>query len=338
MGVGGNVTGRMPCTVTCHVAMPSRRGVLFHQHGYRYVASYDNVGYYRNMNACWWKGGGFCGRMGVFLSCAALTPRTNNNNNNNSNRSGYVLLPCGSVSVNASLLPLDNEEEDDGGEGDKHDSGNHPGRTDTGKGGYVEVGIIGPPHGVQGECKVQPLTDWPEERLGKKGARYLIPPSTNKMIKSPATMKNTTSSNGIAEERKVMLMRGRASIYKGREVWIVKIKGINSPEEVQAIRGYALCVHESVREDLEDEDEFYVQQLIGLRVVELESGADVGIVADIMDGTGSHDVLCITMETGETALVPFAKEIVPEIDMENGVMRISPPEGLLDIYRKKTKK
>lgn len=35
----------------------------------------------------------------------------------------------------------------------------------------VEVGIVGPPHGVRGEFKVQPLTDFPEDRLGTPGPR-----------------------------------------------------------------------------------------------------------------------------------------------------------------------
>lgn len=36
---------------------------------------------------------------------------------------------------------------------------------------WVEVGRVGPPHGVRGEFKVQPLTDFPEERLGTPGPR-----------------------------------------------------------------------------------------------------------------------------------------------------------------------
>lgn len=36
----------------------------------------------------------------------------------------------------------------------------------------VEVGILHGPHGVRGEIKVQPLTDFPEERLGSAGIRY----------------------------------------------------------------------------------------------------------------------------------------------------------------------
>lgn len=36
---------------------------------------------------------------------------------------------------------------------------------------WVEVGRVGPPHGVRGEMKVQPLTDFPEDRLGEPGPR-----------------------------------------------------------------------------------------------------------------------------------------------------------------------
>jgi 16S rRNA processing protein RimM len=199
---------------------------------------------------------------------------------------------------------------------------------DSREGEYIEIGIVGPPHGVKGEFKVQSLTDWPEERLGQKGTRYLKAPE------STFHMARLKPSQGI---EKVTLMRGKASVYKGREVWIVKIKGINSPEEAQAIRGYTLMVHESVRDDLDDEDEFYVQQLIGLRV-ELMNNDVVGTVVDIMDGTGTHDVLCIEHVDKEgTILLPFAREIVPVVDITEGILQITPPEGLLEMYQKKPK-
>lgn len=38
---------------------------------------------------------------------------------------------------------------------------------------WVEIGRIGPPHGVRGEMKVQPLTDFPEDRLGEPGPRWV---------------------------------------------------------------------------------------------------------------------------------------------------------------------
>ena len=196
---------------------------------------------------------------------------------------------------------------------------------------YIEIGIVGPPHGVRGEFKVQSLTDWPEQRLGQKGTRYLRPPeSTFHMARL-----QTEEANRVT---KVTLMRGQASVYKGREVYICKIKGINTPEEARAIHGHTLLVHKSARDELEDEDEFYVQELVGLRVELLETGEEVGTVQDIMDGTGTHDVLQIVNEAGQAILLPFVKEMVPEVDMDAGVLRATPPEGLLEVYTREIKK
>lgn len=195
---------------------------------------------------------------------------------------------------------------------------------------YIEIGIVGPPHGVKGEFKVQSLTDWPQERLGQKGTRYLRPPETTYHMARVQTEQPRIT--------KVTLMRGQSSVYKGREVFICKIKGINTPEEARAIHGHTLMVHTSARDELQDDDEFYVQQLVGLRVELLESGEEVGVVEDIMDGTGTHDVLQIVNAAGQAILLPFVKEIVPEVDMDAGVLRTTPPEGLLEVYTREIKK
>lgn len=195
---------------------------------------------------------------------------------------------------------------------------------------YIEIGIVGPPHGVKGEFKVQSLTDWPQERLGQKGTRYLRPPETTYHMARLQTEQPRIT--------KVTLMRGQSSVYKGREVFICKIKGINTPEEARAIHGHTLMVHTSARDELQDDDEFYVQQLVGLRVELLEGGEEVGVVEDIMDGTGTHDVLQIVNAAGQAILLPFVKEIVPEVDMDAGVLRTTPPEGLLEVYTREIKK
>ncbi len=195
---------------------------------------------------------------------------------------------------------------------------------------YIEIGIVGPPHGVRGEFKVQSLTDWPQERLGQKGTRYLRPPETTFHMARLQTEQRSIT--------KVTLMRGQASVYKGREVYICKIKGINTPEEARIIHGHTLMVHASARDELEDDDEFYVQELVGLRVELLTNGEEVGVVQDIMDGTGTHDVLQIVNAAGQAILLPFVKEIVPEVDMDAGVLRATPPEGLLEVYTREIKK
>lgn len=43
------------------------------------------------------------------------------------------------------------------------------------------------------------------------------------------------------------------------QVWLVKLEGVESPEEAALLRGHSLLIPASARQALEDEDEFYVQ-------------------------------------------------------------------------------
>lgn len=255
----------------------------------------------------------------------------------------------------------------------------------------VEVGKIGIPHGVRGEVKVQPLTDFPEQRLGMPGIRYIVDPK-----------KGGLRQGRRADPRQVELAGGRPAVYKGHKVWLVKIKGVNSPEEAELLRNASLCIRDIDREpdeDLEDEDEFYVQELVGMEVVMQATGEEVGEVVAVYDGTGTHDVLRIKLaptfavqpmvgssddegdpdspgssakgsrkgkskgkaqaasddndssnSSGDeggttpgpsrdsdgaadgirTALLPFVRDIVPVVDLENLRMEITPPAGLLE--------
>ena len=46
---------------------------------------------------------------------------------------------------------------------------------------------------------------------------------------------------------------------QGNEIWLVKLVGVDSPEDADALRGHALLVRADDRPPLEDADEFYVQ-------------------------------------------------------------------------------
>lgn len=217
--------------------------------------------------------------------------------------------------------------------------------SDISDGEWVEVGVVGPPHGVRGEFKCQPLTDFPEERLGEPGPRWLQAPAP-KFARLAAP----------DEPAPVELEWGRTTIFKGREVWIVKLEGIDSPEEAELYRNHVLLIPAADREPLDDEDEFYVQELVGLRVFMATSGEEVGKVIDLFDGTGTHDVLrielsqefCIQLQNAEKGasdevvaaqptsgprqvMLPFVKELVPVVDIAEGVMKIEPPAGLFEL-------
>ncbi|CAG9466558.1 unnamed protein product [Pedinophyceae sp. YPF-701] len=193
-------------------------------------------------------------------------------------------------------------------------------------------GIMGA-HGVSGELKVKPITDAPELRFGQPGPRFLGPDSRRYQSK-------------LVPPREVNLLGGRKVLAKGAEAWIVRLEGVETREAAQALSGQSLYVHVADREDIEEEGLFYVQELVGMEVYLQNAedpdvvGAKVGTVVEVCDGTGTHDVLRIRRvesdEAGEerTTLIPFAKEIVPYVDLEDNVMVITPPEGLLDLVTK----
>ncbi len=54
-----------------------------------------------------------------------------------------------------------------------------------------------------------------------------------------------------------------------------------------------------------------------------------GFVSSVFD-FGAGDLLEVQLtETGKRVLVPFTREVVPEISFDGGFLTIDPPEGLL---------
>ena len=78
--------------------------------------------------------------------------------------------------------------------------------------------------------------------------------------------------------------------------------------------------------DTADPDEFRDHELIGLNV-RTSDGESAGVVIDVLHY--GQDLLVVRRAEGEF-MVPFVKEIVPEVDIEAGLVIIDPPPGLLD--------
>jgi len=78
-----------------------------------------------------------------------------------------------------------------------------------------------------------------------------------------------------------------------------------------------------------DPDEFRDHELIGLSVRTC-AGDPVGVVTDVLHY--GQDLLVVRRADGasDECLVPFVKAIVPEVDVQAGVVVIDPPPGLLD--------
>jgi 16S rRNA processing protein RimM len=75
--------------------------------------------------------------------------------------------------------------------------------------------------------------------------------------------------------------------------------------------------------------EYYWFQVLGLPVVNQTDGALLGYLDHIMPTPG-HDVYVVRQGEREI-LLPAVEDVIVEINLEEGVIKASPPEGLLEI-------
>jgi len=109
---------------------------------------------------------------------------------------------------------------------------------------------------------------------------------------------------------------------------VLKFAGFDTIDAARELVNYNLAVPAEDRIEL-PEDSFYEWELIGCRVETL-SGEHVGEIAGVMH-TGGVEILKVVDHTGGDRLVPMASDIVVEIDKEKKLVRVDPPEGLLEL-------
>lgn len=166
----------------------------------------------------------------------------------------------------------------------------------------VIVARIGRPQGVRGEVTVEVRTDAPEERF--------IPGAT--LATDPAN-------------------RGPLTIGQARQhgsSWVLSIVGIEDRPAAETLRNTLLLVPAEERPELDQVDEFYDDQLIGLRAQDTD-GNELGAITRISHLAG--DLLVIQRIDGRELLVPFVSAIVTEVDLAGGRVLVDPPPGLLEL-------
>lgn len=108
---------------------------------------------------------------------------------------------------------------------------------------------------------------------------------------------------------------------------VLKLSSVDDLQQAESIVGLEIAAR---RSDLQstDEDEYYWVDLIGLGVVD-QDGNELGSVRDILE-TGANDVLIVQSESGRELLLPYIDEVVREIDLELGVIRVRLIPGLAE--------
>ena len=109
---------------------------------------------------------------------------------------------------------------------------------------------------------------------------------------------------------------------------VLKFADFNTIDEAKELVDYDLGVAAQDRVEL-PQDSFYEWELIGCRV-ETIGGESIGVVIEIMR-TGGVEILKVVDESGRDRLIPMASDIVVEIERDEKLIRIDPPEGLLEL-------
>jgi len=107
---------------------------------------------------------------------------------------------------------------------------------------------------------------------------------------------------------------------------LAEIEGVNDRNGAEALGGTELYIDRADLPDIEDEDEFYVEDLIGMMCVN-ESGEEIGVVKAV-ENYGAGDLLDIQPKSGASFLMPFtAQTVVAQAD----VLTIAGYEAFFDL-------
>lgn len=80
-----------------------------------------------------------------------------------------------------------------------------------------------------------------------------------------------------------------------------------------------------------DEEAFCPEDILGLPVFRVD-GRRVGVLEDMRDMAG-QEIWFVRDEAGNEILLPAVEEIVVEVDLEQGLVRVDPPDGLIELYQ-----
>lgn len=176
---------------------------------------------------------------------------------------------------------------------------------------WVVLGRIVRAQGLNGAVRVLPYGIVPEVSEALVGKRVLLRPPR------PADAPRETA---LRYER------------WHKATWIIELANCSTREEAESLVGWEVCLAEEDRPPL-GRDEYYADQLVGFRVVDVISGRTLGSVANVEPSTGS-DLLEVEQENDERFLIPFVRALVKAVDLSAREVRVDLPEGLVEVNQR----
>ncbi|MBO1267052.1 ribosome maturation factor RimM [Arthrobacter cavernae] len=166
----------------------------------------------------------------------------------------------------------------------------------------LQVARIGKPHGIRGEVTVQVLTDAPGERF-VPGTEFVVEPASA----GPLTV---------------------ISARWNKDILLLGFEEIADRNAAEAIRGAKLFIETEDIDDEDDDEGWYEHELVGL---EARVGSQVVGKVSALNTMPVQDLLVVEGADGKEILIPFVDEIVPEVNIEEGYILLTPPAGLFEL-------
>lgn len=165
----------------------------------------------------------------------------------------------------------------------------------------ILIGKIVGPHGIKGTIKVKPFTDFLE--------RFEV----NNIVK--IKFENSLFEFLIEES------------FLHKNFVCLKLKGIDNIDEALKFRNCDIVIYEDELKKLE-KDEYYIHDLIGLKVIGVDE-KEIGVITDVISLV-SNDVYEIELLNKKKVLYPAVKDFIDEINLEKRIIRIKNYEGFFD--------
>jgi 16S rRNA processing protein RimM len=174
-------------------------------------------------------------------------------------------------------------------------------RISDGNADKIVIGYVACAHGVKGEVRVVPLTDFPERF---RQMDHLDLYSNNRFVRT--------------------LHITRVREHEGKGEFILE-SDITDRNEAEKLAGMSVLIDREERVPL-PEGSFWVDDLIGLSVLDGD-GNILGVVANLIS-SGGNEVYEIKDAQGDLHYIPAVEEFVKAIDLESGTIVVQLIEGL----------
>lgn len=170
------------------------------------------------------------------------------------------------------------------------------------EGQMFDIGKIVNTHGVRGEVRVIRITDF-EERFAIGETVYLI--------------RNNEQPHPLVID----------GYRKHKQFDLLHFKGLDQINDVEHFKGSHLKITKEQLTELAA-GEYYHYEIIDCVMYTIK-GEKLGMIVDILS-PGANDVWVVKTVKGKEVLIPFIKDVVKEINVEEKKVIIEPMEGLLD--------